>query len=101
MRGEGWPLRDIAFTSFDEGLADHAVLAFDDPISARVVGGNVDVLDAISVGKGVERGNECCAIVCNNLFNGSPSAQDVLEDERSEGSAGFDSERTPFGPRSQ
>jgi hypothetical protein len=41
----------------------------------------VNVSDAILVGKGVERSNECCAVVCDNPLYGSPPTQDVFEYE--------------------
>src|ERR1700741_4493361 len=39
-----------------------------------------------------------CFIVCNNVFNGSPSAQDFLKEKRAKGTPCFHIEGMPFGP---
>ena len=54
--------------------------------------------DAIAFCEPVKCGNVCGTVVCNDLFYGSPSAQDIFEDEGAEGAGGLCAKCAPFGP---
>lgn len=56
------------------------------------------MLDTIAFGEPVECSDVCSTIVSDDFFYGSPSAQDVLEDESVEGAGFLSAECTPFGP---
>lgn len=57
--------------------------------------------NAITISKPVESGYERSAVVCDDLFDGSPSTQDIFENECGEHACGFDVKGAPFGPGSE
>ena len=85
------PLRDSAFACLDDRFSDRAVLAFDDAVRTGVVSGNPDVSDTVPLSEPIQRSNEGCAVVRDDFFDGTPSAQDIFENKRGEGACSFGS----------
>jgi hypothetical protein len=55
-------------------------------------------MDAIPLCKPVECHDVNCAIVGDDLFNCSPAAEDLLEDECTDHAASLNVKGAPFGP---
>jgi len=68
-RHEHWPMRVVAFTRLEDGVADGAVLSLSDPVCLRIVCQNANVSDAIPVCEPVESGHIGGAIVRNDLLH--------------------------------
>jgi len=92
------PLRSVAFTSLDEGLDDGAVLLLNNAICMQVVSGNADVSDTIPIRKPVKHGDIRYAIVGDDLFDGTPPAQNFLEKKHTKSAACLSAESTPLRP---
>jgi len=92
------PLRSIAFASLDEGLDDGAVLPLNDAVCAQVVSRNPDVSDTVPIHKPVEGGDVRHAIVGDDLFDGTPPAQNFLEKKHTESAACLSAESMPLRP---
>src|SRR5216684_204487 len=80
-RCKGWPLGVVACTCFDQGFMNGMVLAFDDAIGSRVVDRSMNVMDPIFSSQPVQCGNVGSPVISNDLLNGSPSAQNLFENE--------------------
>ena len=59
------------------------------------------MVNAVAVSQQVQCGNEGGAIVGDDFLHGSPSAQQVFEDEGGEGASGLYMEGAPLRPRSE
>jgi hypothetical protein len=59
------------------------------------------VLDIVALCKPIEGGNIGCSIVCNDLLDSSPSAQDFFEEEGTKGGSSLGLESTPLWPCSE
>ena len=58
----------------------------------------MDVSDVVAVSKPIESGDKRSAIVCDDLLYGSPSTQDIFENERGKGAGGLDVKGAPLRP---
>src|SRR5260221_8703929 len=69
----------IAFACLENGVADRAVLLFDNAVCLGVVRRYADVSDAELVSEPVERCNVSCAIVSDDLLYCSPPSSNMNE----------------------
>src|SRR5882672_5790721 len=93
------PLGVLIIAGLHEGFTDVEVFPLDNTISLGIVRRNLDVMDAIFLGKITGRHNECRTIVGNNLSDSTPSTKDVLEYKITESLLIFLPKGLPFGPR--
>src|SRR5882762_6742975 len=84
VRGDCRPSANVAVASFYDGVPDGAMLTLDDAIGTGVIGGYADVGDAIPSLQPIECGDKCRSIIRDDLFDTSPSAQDLLKEECTE-----------------
>lgn len=91
------PIFGVAVTSAEESFPNIVMAALDNTISARVEGGDADVMNVILVGEDVESGYEGGSVVGNDFSYSTPAAEDLFEDELSEDESGFLSKHAPFG----
>ena len=81
VRSDCRPSADFAVASLHNRVPDGAMLTLNDAIGAGVIGGYADVGDAIPSLQPIERGDEGCTVICNDLLDTSPSAQNLFEHE--------------------
>jgi hypothetical protein len=65
------------------------MLHFDDPVGSRVVWGDADVVDVVLFGNVLECGYYRSTVVGDYLNNGTPPADNLFEDEISQGLPGL------------
>ena len=91
----------VAFASLNEGLANGSVLLFDDAIRAGVVRGDADVVDTIPVREPVQCSDVGRTVVSDDLFDGTPAAQYLLEKKHTQGAAVLHAQGVPLRPSSE
>src|SRR6266404_1151159 len=101
VRGYKWPSQNIVFASLEERLLDSPVLPFDNPVCLRVVSRDANMMNAILACQPVQSLNISRTIVCHNLLNGTPSAEDVFKNEAAKGRSGLCAKGAPFWPGSE
>src|SRR5882672_4998050 len=73
------PLGVLIIAGLHEGVMDVKVFPLDNTISLGIVRRNVDVMDAIFIGRITSRHHEHRTIVGNNFSNSTPSTKDVFK----------------------
>ncbi len=58
----------------------------------------MDVSNVIVVSEPIKSGDEHSAVVCDNLLYGSPSTQDIFENECGKGAGSLDAKGVPLRP---
>jgi hypothetical protein len=83
------PAYTVRVTCFEQRFAEGEVLNFDNPVGSRVVWGDANVVDMVPFSNVLKRGYDRSAVVGDNLHNGAPSADNLFEDEISQGLPGL------------
>src|SRR6266481_6226995 len=92
------PFGMVIVASLHEGLADVKMFLLYEAICLRVVRGNLDVMNAIFLGKVTHGSNKSRSIVHHNFRDTSPSAKNPLKNEVPKGFLIFLPEGLPLWP---
>ena len=92
------PLGGIVVASLHERLVNIKVFVLDQAVRLGIVGGDLDVVDAVFLHKVARRSNESGAIVSDYLFNATPSTEDLLENEVTKSFFCFSMKGSPLWP---
>ena len=88
----------VIVASLHDGLADIKMLLLHKAICLGVVGGNLDMMNAIFLGKVTCGSHKGRSIVCHDFSNASPSAKNLLKNEVPKGFLVFLSEGLSLQP---
>src|SRR6266481_9784969 len=92
------PFGMVIVASLHERLADVKMFPLYEAICLRVVRGNLDVMNAIFLGKVTRSSNKSRSIVCDNFGDTAPSAKNLLKNEVPKGFLIFLPEGPPLRP---
>ena len=101
QRKDLMPLGLIALAGLHDGFSHIEMLRLNDAISLGVVSGDANVVDAVSVGEDIQGGDVSSSIVSDYLFESTPSAEDILEDEVGDDLSRVGGSSTTFWVRSE